>query len=245
MATSSRLTVREEALEAFRGSLRGDLVRPDDAGYDAARRVYNAMIDKHPALIARCQGVADVIGAVNFARDNNLLVAVRGGGHNVAGNAVCDGGLVIDLSRMRSIRVDPVASHRPRRARGDLPGVRPRDATLRPGDARRDDLRDGDRRPDARRRVRLAVAPARARLRQPALRRYGAGRRPFRHRQRGGARGPLLGRARRRRQLRHRHLVRIPAPPGRDAPRRVAGPPARASARGAPVLPRFHRHRAG
>src|SRR5215212_12116770 len=95
-------------LEPFRDSLRGELLSPDDVGYDAARRLYNAMIDKHPALIARCAGVADVLAAVHFARSHDLVVAVRGGGHNVAGNALCDGGLVIDLSGMKGIRVDPV-----------------------------------------------------------------------------------------------------------------------------------------
>jgi FAD/FMN-containing dehydrogenase len=72
-----------------------------------ARLLWNGLIDKRPALIARCVGVGDVIDSVNFARENELLVAVRGGGHNVAGNAVCDGGLVIDLSAMKGIRVDP------------------------------------------------------------------------------------------------------------------------------------------
>ena len=85
----------------------GELLRPGDPGYDDARKVWNGMIDKRPALIARCAGVADVIAAVNLARSNNLLVSVRGGGHNITGNAVCDGGLMIDLSRMKSVRVDP------------------------------------------------------------------------------------------------------------------------------------------
>src|SRR6058998_2313446 len=91
--------------ERFRGSL----IRAEDPSYDEARSIWNGMIDKHPALIARCAGVADVIDAVRFAGENDLAVAVRGGGHNVAGNAVCDDGIVIDLSGMRGIRVDPVA----------------------------------------------------------------------------------------------------------------------------------------
>jgi FAD/FMN-containing dehydrogenase len=96
----------ESVIEEFSAGLRGDLLRPGDDGYDDARTIYNAMIDNRPALIARCAGVADIIGAVNFARTNDLLVSVLGGGHNVSGNAVCDGGLMIDLSPMKSVRVD-------------------------------------------------------------------------------------------------------------------------------------------
>jgi hypothetical protein len=94
-------------LQELRGGLRGALLQPGEAGYDAARRVWNGSIDRKPALIARCTGPADVIAAVNFARANRLLVSVRGGGHNVTGNAVCDGGLMIDLSPMKGVRVDP------------------------------------------------------------------------------------------------------------------------------------------
>jgi FAD/FMN-containing dehydrogenase len=83
-------------------------VQPGDGGYEAARAVYNGMIDRHPRLIARCVDAADVITAVEFAREQGVPLAVRGGGHNVAGFGVCDGGLVVDLSRMRSVRVDPV-----------------------------------------------------------------------------------------------------------------------------------------
>jgi len=116
MTTTGRQAVLNTvAIEQFRTGQRGaHLLRGDD-GYDAARKIYNAMIDHRPAMIARCTGVADVIGAVNFARKNGLLVSVRGGGHNVSGNAVCDGGLMIDLSPMKSIRVDPQA----RTARGE------------------------------------------------------------------------------------------------------------------------------
>lgn len=97
----------QSAVDKFKAGLRGALLQPGEAGYDEARKVWNGMIDKRPALIARCAGVADVIHCVNFARANNLLVAVRGGGHNLSGNAVCDGGLTIDLSRMKGMRVDP------------------------------------------------------------------------------------------------------------------------------------------
>ncbi len=97
------------ALQALRAQLRGALLEPADAGYDTARAIWNGMIDKRPALIARCNGVADVVAAVNFAREHQLLLAVRSGGHNIAGTALCDGGLVIDLSGLRGIQVDPQA----------------------------------------------------------------------------------------------------------------------------------------
>src|SRR5215469_2968093 len=94
-------------IQAFKSSFDGQVFEPADAGYDDARRIWNASVDKHPRVIARCSGLADVIAAVNFARANNLLTAIRGGGHNVGGRALCDDGLVIDLSRMRSVFVDP------------------------------------------------------------------------------------------------------------------------------------------
>ncbi len=88
-------------------ALRGEAIRPGEAAYDGARSLWNALIDKRPALIVRADGVADVITAIRFARENGLAIAVRGGGHNVAGNAVCDDGLMIDLSVMRAVQVDP------------------------------------------------------------------------------------------------------------------------------------------
>ena len=96
------------AIENFRKSLRGQSFCPGEQGYDAARTVPNAMIDRRPAIIARCAGAADVIACVRFAREHDALVSVRGGGHSVAGKSVCDGGLMIDLSAMKGIRVDPV-----------------------------------------------------------------------------------------------------------------------------------------
>src|SRR5687768_851160 len=99
--------IEEPGVLELKGKLRGTLFRPGDPGYDDARKVWNGMIDRWPALIAQCTGPADVIQAVGFARERGLPLAVRGGGHNVAGSAVCDGGLVIDLSRMKGIRVDP------------------------------------------------------------------------------------------------------------------------------------------
>jgi FAD binding domain len=107
--TTGTDTVLDEAtVQGFTSSVRGPLLRPGDAGYDAARKIYNGMIDRYPALIVRCAGVADVLAAVHFARDHDLLVAVRGGGHSAPGFSMCDGGLVVDLSAMRSVRVDPV-----------------------------------------------------------------------------------------------------------------------------------------
>lgn len=101
------ILLAENEIAAFRGRLTGSLYGPDDPNYEAARSVWNGMIDRRPALIARCIGVADVVEAVKFARQHDLLVAVRGGGHNVAGTGTVDGGLVIDLSPMKAIRVDP------------------------------------------------------------------------------------------------------------------------------------------
>src|ERR1700751_1835824 len=99
--------LEDAVVQHFAESLRGRLARPGDQGYDAARKVWNGMIDRCPALIARCAGPADVLAAVRFAREHELLVSVKGGGHNITGNAVCEGGLMIDLSPMKSVRVDP------------------------------------------------------------------------------------------------------------------------------------------
>ena len=108
-ATSGTDAILEDAaIQKLRASLHGPLLCPGDANYDEARKVWNGMIDRRPALIARCAGVADVIAAVKFARTHDVLVSVRGGGHNIPGNSVCDGGLMIDLAGMRSVRVDPV-----------------------------------------------------------------------------------------------------------------------------------------
>src|SRR5262249_37552762 len=101
--------MNEDAVNQLLGSLRGELIRPGDTAYDEARRVYNGMIDRHPALIARGVNVGDVMAAVKFARQNGLTLAIRGGGHSVPGFGTCDDGLVIDLSPMRGIRVDPRA----------------------------------------------------------------------------------------------------------------------------------------
>jgi FAD/FMN-containing dehydrogenase len=102
------LQISEEKLETLQQSLRGKVCLPGEIGYDDARSLWNAMIDRRPGLVIRCTGAADVMQAVKFAREHELLLAVRGGGHNIAGKACCDDGLMIDLSPMQSVRIDPV-----------------------------------------------------------------------------------------------------------------------------------------
>ena len=106
--TPLETTLAADAIDALRSQLRGPLLRLGDDGYDPARTVWNAMFDRRPALIARCAGAADVIAAVKFAREHDLLLSIKGGGHNVAGTAVCNDGLLLDLSAMKGVRVDPV-----------------------------------------------------------------------------------------------------------------------------------------
>jgi FAD/FMN-containing dehydrogenase len=98
--------IKGSALDQLRSSLRGSLILPDNDFYEQSRKLWNGMIDKKPGLIAKCRGTADVITCVKFAREHAILIAVRGGGHNVAGNALCDGGMVVDMSEMSSVRVD-------------------------------------------------------------------------------------------------------------------------------------------
>jgi hypothetical protein len=101
--------IGEQALQDFKNALQGQTILPSDAAYDGARQIWNGMVDKHPAVIARCANTSDVVASVEFARTNNLALAVRGGGHNIAGNALCDGGVVVDFSLMKSVSVDPHA----------------------------------------------------------------------------------------------------------------------------------------
>ena len=112
------MTVSEDEVSTLAGALRGPVMLAEDLGYEGARRVWNGNIDRRPAIIARCTGVADVQAAVNFAAARGMLVAVRGGAHNAAGNGTCDGGIVIDLSGMKGIHVDPIA--RTARAQGGV-----------------------------------------------------------------------------------------------------------------------------
>src|SRR5579864_6721528 len=99
--------IPESAIQQLKSSLRGQTFSPGDPGYDEARTIPNAMIDRRPAIIARCAGAADVVACVRIAREHDILVSVRGGGHSIAGKAVCDGGLMIDMSGMKGILVDP------------------------------------------------------------------------------------------------------------------------------------------
>jgi FAD/FMN-containing dehydrogenase len=98
----------KQTTEAWKTRLRGNLIQPGDQDYNTARTVYNAMVNRHPALIVQCAGVSDVISALDFARTNNLLISIRSGGHNVAGRALCDGGLIVDLSKLKGCRIDPI-----------------------------------------------------------------------------------------------------------------------------------------
>lgn len=108
-STGERRELDESTITQYQAALRGQLIFPDGPEYDQARRIFNAMIDRRPALIARCADVADVVRSVQLARDRGLLVAFRGGGHNGPGLSLCDGGLVIDLAGLQGIRVDPVS----------------------------------------------------------------------------------------------------------------------------------------
>jgi len=107
--TERGIELDENAVTGLKAALRGQIIGPEDPAYEQARKVYNGMIDKYPGLIVRCADVSDVIATVNFARDNGVLLAVRCGGHNGAGLGTCDGGLVLDLSLMRGVRVDPIS----------------------------------------------------------------------------------------------------------------------------------------
>ncbi|EPD66821.1 FAD-binding oxidoreductase [Streptomyces sp. HGB0020] len=107
--TASPPALDDRLLERLRGAVRGEIVEPDDPEYDEARKVYNAMIDRRPALVVRAADAGDVMATVDFARDQGLPLAVRGGGHGVAGHGTCDDGVVLDLGAMRGVRVDPVA----------------------------------------------------------------------------------------------------------------------------------------
>ena len=204
----------------------GEILAPGDDRYDDARAVFNAMIDRRPAIIAVCASTADVVAAVNFAASRACPLSVYGGGHGVTGAAVVDGGLFIDLRGMKGIAVDPGGADGRTPRPGSLGRVRRRDPGARPRRHRWSRSRHRHRRPRARERQRLARAQARLHVRQPAR-----GRGRHRRRARGarvGRREPraVLGAAGWWRQLRHRHRVRPAAAPGRtDRVRRAARVP--------------------
>src|SRR6267142_2338455 len=213
--------------DGLKSTLRGELLRSGDDAYDAARRIHNGMIDRRPAMIVRCAGVADVMRAVKFAREHEVLVSVRGGGHGIAGFAVCDGGMMIDLSQMRSVHVDPAA--RTATARGGATWGDFDDETLAFGLA----TTGGVARPTGvagltvGRWARLPSAPVWPRLRQSSLGGRGHCRWPHAQGQRLREVGPLLGGARRRREFWHHHFLRIPAPSHRTGAGRLAVLPLR------------------
>ncbi len=207
--------MNESDIQELRARFRGELITPVDAAYDAARKVYNGMIDKRPGLIGRCADVADVVAAVNFAREKGELLAIRGGGHNGPGLGVCDGGIVIDLSRLKGIRVDQ-RSQTVRVEGGCLWGdvdhaTHPFGLAVPSGFLSTTGvggltLGGG---------IGYLTPQARSDHRQSDRRRRRARGRPPRDRQRRGELGPVLGRARRRRQLRSRNLVPLPRCPRR------------------------------
>ena len=142
-------------LEEFRRGIKGNVVDPKASTYDDARVIWNATIDRRPALIVKCEEAGDVLRCVQFARDNGLLVAVKSGGHHITGNAICDEGMVIDVSPMRSVNVDPQTFAGPGRTWRNARRRRRCDSARRPRSPDRHQLDHRDRRPYARRRFRL------------------------------------------------------------------------------------------
>jgi FAD/FMN-containing dehydrogenase len=204
--------VPQRDLERLRRSLRGRLITPEHGHYDRARQVWNGMSDEHRAVIAQCDDVVDVASAIRFGREHDLLTAVGGGGHSVAGFSTCDGGLVVDLSRMKGVEVD-FARRRATAAGGVLWGELDR-ATCAFGLAASAGVVSHTGIAGLTlRRVRMAGPERRPGLRQPPVGRSCDRRRPRRQGQRRGEHGSLLGPAWRRRELRRRHVVRLRHPP--------------------------------
>ena len=228
------------SLDSLREQVRGQIITPGDADYDAARAVYNGMIDKRPAAVVRVSQVADVIACVNFARDNSLDLAVRGGGHSAPG--LRHRGMTPWSSTSSTPPASGSIRQPGRRGRGrrDLGRLQPRDPRLRAGDHRRHRRLDRRRRADPRRRHRLPGPQIRAQLRQPPLGRRRHRRRKVPDRQRERERRSLLGAARRWRELRRRDLVGIPAASGGHGPRRHHHLPLRARRDRGEVLPGPH-----
>ncbi len=205
----------EVPFEDLAATLRGSLVRPGDPEFDEARAVYNAMIDRSPAAVARCRDTADVVACVRFAAQHNIAPAIRGGGHNAAGLGTWDDALVIDLSPMHSVTVDP--STQTVRVDGGCTWADVDHASVPFGLAVPFGLprQHRGRWAHVGRRDGLPHPPVRPDDRQPARRRRGARRRHPGARGRRAEPGPVLGPARRRRQLRRGHLVHVPGQPDR------------------------------
>ncbi len=220
--SSTTIPAAEAAKKELAPGFSGSLIGPDDPDYEEARSVYNAMIDRRPALIARPTGPDDVAKAIAFARAHDLLLAVRGGGHNGAGLGTCDDGVVIDLCLLKDVRVDPAA--RTVRVGGGCTWGEVDRATgrARARDSERHHLDDGCRRPHAGWGARAPDAQVRPRDRQPARGGGRARERRARPRRRRREPRPVLGDQGRRRQLRRRHLLPLPA--ARGAGTVVAGP---------------------
>ena len=197
-AMSSVASVADAAAE-LASTFSGRLLKPADVGYEDARKVHNGLVDKRPALIARCRGVADVADAIGLTRKLGLEVAVRGGGHNVAGRATIDGGVMIDLAPMKGIHVDAKSPYGAGAGRCHLGRAQSRDAAARPGDHGRGGFQHGDRRAHPRWRTGLADGQAWPRARQSRLCRARHRRRQDIARQQGRRARPVLGRARWRR----------------------------------------------
>ena len=210
------ITLRGSSIEAFAASLRGDVLLAGSPDYDDRRRVWNGSFDKHPALIASCTGASDVRHAVDFAREHQLLTAVRAGGHSLSGKSTCDGGLVIDLQQMQGVRVDPEAKRAYLEA-GSLLGQLDHECTrIWPRDRGGHGVRHRRRGPHARRRIWPRRPEIRPRLRQRRCLRRRHGRWSLFARERRREHGSLLGPSRRRRQLRRRDGHRVP--PASDEP---------------------------
>ena len=224
-------------VDDLRSSLAGDVLTPASAQYDSARRCFNALVDRRPALIVRCLGSDDVAAAFDFARAHELEVAVRGGGHNPAGHCVVDDGLVIDLSAMRQVDVEPARQIAHARGRRDLARLRLGNAGVRarhPGRSRRHDRRN---RPHARGWNRTPDRAARPHLRQHRRRRARSSQRIRRARERGRERGAAVGSPRRRWQLRRGNPTRLSTSSARARRGRHARVSRRRCRRRPPSLP--------
>ena len=231
----------EDRLEELRAQLRGGAFGAGEPGSADSHPPFNAMYPDEAAITVRCSGTADVVDAIAFARSHGLSVAVRGGGHSIAGLSSSRGGMLIDLGAMRGVVVDPERRLAYVQGGALLGRRRPRDPALRPGHARRRGLRHRGRGPHARRRLRLVAAQVRPVQRQRRRRAGRPGRRPRRHRLRGPERRPVLGAAGRRRQLRHRHRVHVPPAPGGPGGRLLGDLlPARGARLDPARLPRRH-----